>query len=151
MKPYLLVALAVASGNAFAWPWGDKNYDECMASEMKGRPREQTQLAVRVCARRFPEFPEFKKKDYYGTLVCSTQQTTLEFRIGKDAVESDLGRFVVQSRSEDELRAAIPGYQWSPDKPKGTLTLVIDFLLGTAYLSDPVLIVSPESLGCRRK
>ncbi len=55
---------------AISWPWGPKNYEECLSEEMKGRSNDQRSIVSDACRKKYPATPSFLDIDYEGTLNC---------------------------------------------------------------------------------
>lgn len=98
----LALCLLVASPSSQAFLWGPKNFEECLAADMKGRPPQQTGIVSDACRKEFPALPSFTKTAKLGTIYCS-------FTNGKDfeldLTNTSFGNFTIKRRNSELISA----------------------------------------------
>lgn len=130
------VLLMLTSTWAKAWPWGPDNFEDCMAAEMKGRPRDQLGMVDQACRKRFPAMQALTRLGSTGKLKCTDQAgKTFEFAVNAKSISGQLGEFAVLSRRVDAIEGHNATLKVKPHWKNGA-RLWINFEHGIASVAD---------------
>jgi hypothetical protein len=135
-KLLFLIFLIFASSGATAWVFGPKNFDECMAKEMKDQQRSYRIYAENLCRNNFPAVPEMIGKGKRGELICSSSQFRLKIIVSAESVVASFGTFKITERTNDSLDSLLVDRN-EKSKALDPLKLRVRFGQGTAAFYHP--------------
>jgi hypothetical protein len=98
---FLLLASIFFSLDSQAFLWGDKSFDECIVSRMKGVDSNQYQNVENICYEKFPVLRKFKNINHYGELSCDYNGKMHQLQISKDYIS----RFKITKRNSKMILA----------------------------------------------
>jgi hypothetical protein len=107
--------------------WGPKNFEECLAADMKGRPPQQTSIVTNACRKKFPALPSFTKNTKVGTLFCvSANVKDFELQL----TQTSIGNFTIKRRTSEFISAENTEEVFSESWGKGA-SMILYFEHGT--------------------
>lgn len=138
VKLAVVVALLFTQWQPSAWAflWGPRTFEECLAAEMKGRQASQTGIVRASCRKRFPAIPAFMSTSRQGTIRCSNtyQGLDLEIDVRSDRLAIGDLTFVISQRTKEQVRAVISNSGQEVAIGNGS-QLTVNFELGEAVLA----------------
>lgn len=135
--PIISFAALITPPPAKSWPWGAKNFEECVASDMKGRPSSQTGIVKDSCRKSFPAIPEFLNTSKTGNLKCIIHEipADIELNITKTTIQIGQLTFNIIARSKDVIHAKSEDVHFRKNWKAGT-GLVLNFEWGTGLFKN---------------
>jgi hypothetical protein len=133
----LLVAGSSIAGpcQAFSWPWGQNNFEECVADGMKDRASDQISIVRSACRKKFSATPNFTNLDHVGTLSCVfTNNMFFRVEIGFNAINVGKLNFQIMDRTKEKIHGKLVKISDLPDGYDENTTINFNFETGLGFI-----------------
>lgn len=131
----LIAGSIVGPCQAFSWPWGHNNFEECVADEMKDRESDQISIVRSACRKRFSATPNFANLNHVGTLSCAFKSNMFfSVEIGLNSINVGKLNFQIIDRTKEKIHGKLVKIPNLPDGYDENTTINFNFETGLGFI-----------------